>query len=265
MKTAFLNIPEYQHDFLTAFVNEFYKTEIEKAIKEELLRLKLLGYEESEIDLVQRHSISDSTHMNFGISFNTQAASSYKSIYNTKTIELTSYSYTKALNTLGLRVENVGREIMKAQEENEAKEKTEKEARLAVAKAEKEAKEAKEKAEKEAKERLFLEWGKTNGSELLKTRIELGFDFKCLLTTEYVKNLFPTAEKLEDWKPDYEDNYGQITRPTLEQMKIVKALREDEKIKSAVINWRYSKKNIFFNIGVNLPNGETGDYVIPMA
>lgn len=81
-------------------------------------------------------------------------------------------------------------------------------------------KEEEEKAKKEAEKAEMAKWALENGSDLLKARIEGGFDWLSLAEDEWLKNNMPAS-----FQYSYIYSHTDTSAPDLEEIKIYKELK----------------------------------------
>lgn len=147
---------------------------------------------------------------------------------------------------------------------------TEKEKENEQKRAEKEAKKLlKDEADAKA-EALTRVWVTENGSEFLKDRMNLGYEFFALAEEEMAcKILNVSSVKCWDcFKYDKE-----ITKPSANKIDTIKKLKEKGVTNHPISIYRVDNSDYYddessdyyANVVVNLPNGNTGDYVVWIA
>ncbi|MDI9872630.1 hypothetical protein [Flectobacillus roseus] len=214
-------LTETQIEFFEAYLKyQIAEKEIHQAYQSLLDTAQAKGYSESECEFTLDFPVIKSVTPNFfkldyhtfGVKMKVDSLyEKYLCLHRGEIIYYTSEFYHKEVNDFGKILKIEADAILKSQIARELKEKTEKDEKDAQAKQEKE--KNLEKSRKEIQE--FID---EKGSELLKDRIKLGFDYECLVKSEYSQDLLGTDFiKWGDFNDDRE-----IKRPTLEQMKAIK-------------------------------------------
>lgn len=263
----FGNLTDTQKSFLSLYFNErSLDFKVQQQIEAFLAHAAEKGYTKDDCKIVLDYPKVESMHKDSmktnysGFFLRVDVDGAYEMsqrIEDTGNISYNSSTFSKQLNNYG--------KLLKAQAEiiinqdKKAKEEREEQLRDDNKKKEEDAQKA-----KEANEQKIKNWIETNGSELLKNRVALGFDYKCLAKTEYSKFVLgvDTIVKFADftWNEDV------INRPTLEQMEYVKIW--DKKIEG--LGKRHSlyegktKDDVWVNITVDVPSFYGHDVMVKL-
>lgn len=241
-----------QIDFFEAFLKyQVSEKEIHKAYQDLLDKAKEKGYSENECEFllefpviksITPHAFKDNYHT-FGMKMKVDSLyEKYVSLHRGEIIYYTNEFYHKELNNLGKIMKIEADAILKDKVARELQEKAEKAEKDAQAKQERE--QQHEKNRKEIQE--FID---SKGSELLKNRIELGFDYECLVKSEYCQDLL--GSDFIKWSEFNDDR--QIKRPTLDQMKMIKKWEAKIEGKGQRLGLYKYQQELYIHIEIKVP------------
>jgi hypothetical protein len=249
----FGKLTETQKSFFIEFFDEHgIEAKVQNCIDELIHRAVKKGYCENDCIItldypkIERMDQNEMYTNYYSFYLNINVDDAYKltnSIISDSSYLYISSNYSKKLNNIG--------KLLKAQydviNEQEKKQREEKNEQERIARQQKEEQETLLKAESERK---ILSWIESHGSELLKNRVLLGFDFNCLAKTEYTESVL--GKKIVKWN-DFSYQENEIKRPTLEQMKSIFELEKKIDGKGKRHSLFKGNGTVYVNLSINVP------------
>lgn len=237
----------------SGLLSKDWKIEIDEIISD----LQIKGYEASEIEFTE-------TLRNFSFNSNSfyywsylTATTQHSTITKSDSLTLyyTSSDYTKNRNISGAALQTEVEVIRK----NEA-DKSAFEAEKARIKAENLAKEKQDKINQAELE--LMAWAGLHGSELLKERIDLGFEYDCLLKTEYDKYVFGDSIL----KACEQSSIDECKKPSLNLMKIFRDFNStfEGKFKNATLDMAQYRNGGQFQYYIWFRSNTGSEYYLPI-